>query len=140
MKKNLFKWHKEITCIFVLFIDFFFISFLFPLFQMIFWSITFPNLLDFSEIIKINLNSTQINFFVINLNNFSFAFVNFGTRVLKSNFLTFFKSFNCWICNTRNSYICSNYNFFSLLDNLFNINLKSFSLDHSSRSYIWLCN
>ena len=91
----------------------FFISFLFPLFQMIFWSITFPNLLDFSEIIKINLNSMKLIFLSSTLIIFLSLFVNFGTRVLKSNFFNFFfKSFNCWICNTWNSYICSNYNFF----------------------------
>ena len=71
----------------------FFISFLFPLFQMIFWSITFPNLLDFSEIIKINLNSMKLIFLSSTLIIFLSLFVNFGTRVLKSNFLTFFQVF-----------------------------------------------
>ena len=105
----------------------FFISFLFPLFQMIFWSITFPNLLDFSEIIKINLNSMKLIFLSSTLIIFLSLFVNFGTRVLKSNFLTFFSSLSIAGYAIPGIVISvAIITFFSLLDNLFNINLKSY--------------
>ena len=61
---------------------------------MIFWSITFPNLLELTEIIKINFNSTEINFIVINLNNFSFVFCKFWNKSFEKQFFKFFFKFS----------------------------------------------
>ena len=91
----------------------FFLSFLFPLFQMLFWSFNFPNFFDFEEIIKINFNSMKLIIFASTAIILLSFFVNFGTRVLKNNFLVFFfKSFNCWVCDSRDSYFSCYYNLF----------------------------
>ena len=70
----------------------FFISFLFPLFQMIYWSINFNDFFQFSEIIKLNVDSIKLIFLTsITIILLSF-FVNFGIRILDSKFLKFFSS------------------------------------------------
>lgn len=70
----------------------FFISFLFPLFQMVFWSLNFHDYFQFSEIIKLNVNSIKLIFLAsITIILLSF-FVNFGIRILDSKSLRFFSS------------------------------------------------
>ena len=59
---------------------------------MLFWSFTFPNSFDFLEIISINFNSMKLIFFASTVIIFLSFFVNFGTRVLKSNVLSFFSN------------------------------------------------
>ena len=91
MKKINLKGTKRILA-FLFCFTIFFISFLFPLFQMLFWSFTFPNSFDFLEIISINFNSMKLIFFASTVIIFLSFFVNFGTRVLKSNVLSFFSN------------------------------------------------
>ena len=71
----------------------FFISFIFPTIQMIFWTIKFPKYFDLTNILLLNLNTlTLVIFTSIVLISFSFL-INFGNRISKSkilNYLSFF--------------------------------------------------
>ena len=71
----------------------FFISFIFPTAQMIFWTIKFPKYFDLTNILLLNLNTlTLVIFTSIVLISFSFL-INFGNRISKSkilNYLSFF--------------------------------------------------
>ena len=59
---------------------------------MIYWSINFNDFFQFSEIIKLNVNSIKLIFLAsITIILLSF-FVNFGIRILDSKFLKFFSS------------------------------------------------
>ena len=67
----------------------FFISFLFPLFQMLYWTFSLPNLFEIQEIISMNVNSMKLILLASTVIITLSLFVNFGIRVLKSNFLIF---------------------------------------------------
>ncbi len=105
----------------------FFISFLFPLFQMFFWSFTFTNFFDLNEILKLNFNSLKLILLASTTIIFLSLFVNFGIRVLKSNFLNFFSNLSIAGYAIPGIVISvAVITFFSILDNLFNVNTKSF--------------
>ena len=105
----------------------FFFSFLFPLFQMFYWSFTFPNFFDFNEIIKMNFNSMKLILLASTVIILLSFFVNFGTRVLKNKFLIVFSNLSIAGYAIPGIVISvAIITFFSLLDNLFNIDIKSF--------------
>ena len=105
----------------------FFISFIFPLSQMIFWSFSFSNSINFQEVITLNLNSMKLIMLASTIIIFLSFFVNFGTRVLKSNFLTFFSNLSIAGYAIPGIVISvAIISFFSSLDNLLNLNVKSY--------------
>ena len=105
----------------------FFFSFLFPLFQMLFWSLTFPNSFDFLEVISMNFNSIKLIFFASTVIIFLSFFVNFGTRVLKSNVLSFFSNLSIAGYAIPGIVISvAIITFFSLIDNLLHLSIKSY--------------
>ena len=105
----------------------FLISFLFPLFQMLFWSLTFPNSFDFLEVISMNFNSIKLIFFASTVIIFLSFFVNFGTRVLKSNVLSFFSNLSIAGYAIPGIVISvAIITFFSLIDNLLHLSIKSY--------------
>lgn len=72
----------------------FFLSFIFPVSQMIFWIFKFPESLDFSLIFKLTFNTiTVVIFTTIVLISLSF-FTNYGMRVSKSKLLTLITNFS----------------------------------------------
>ena len=90
-KINLLKLNgiQKFFCIFILF-NSFFVSFLFPLLQMLSWTIKFPEYLNHLNLLKINLNTLKlviITAFILVI----FSFIcNYGVRVLRSKFLNYF--------------------------------------------------
>ncbi len=72
----------------------FFISFLFPVFQMSYWTIKFPKYIQDIDILKINLNTlylvgiSSIVLVLISL------FINYGSRISKSKALNFLTTFS----------------------------------------------
>ena len=65
----------------------FFLSFIFPLSQMIYWTIKFPKYFQDTNIIALNLNTLILVFFA-SITLISLAFlINFGNRISKSKFL-----------------------------------------------------
>jgi len=122
--KNLKGFHN-LLAFFICFLIFF-ISFIFPVLQMIYWSIKHSNYLDNINLLALNLNTL---FLIITtstiLISFSF-FCNFGNRLLKNNFL-----------NTISSLSISGYaipgilisiaviTIFSAISNFLDIELKS---------------
>ena len=65
----------------------FFLSFIFPLSQMLYWTLKFPKYFHDLNIISLNLNTLML-VFLASLVLISFAFlINFGNRISKSKFL-----------------------------------------------------
>jgi iron(III) transport system permease protein len=65
----------------------FFLSFIFPLSQMIYWTIKFPKYFQDTNIIALNFNTLILVFFA-SITLISLAFlINFGNRISKSKFL-----------------------------------------------------
>ena len=71
-----------------------FLSFLFPLSQMIYWTIKFPKYFHDINIVNLNINTlilvllASISIVIISL------FINYGSRVSKSKFLTYLTNFS----------------------------------------------
>ena len=84
-EKIYLKGYKKILATLYCFI-LFFVSFLFPLFQMIFWSFTFPNFFELTDIMNLNFNSLKLILLASTLIIVLSFFVNFGIRVLKASF------------------------------------------------------
>ncbi len=104
----------------------FFISFIFPFSQMIFWSYKFPEYYKNLNLIRLNLNTFTLilftSFFII---IFSFI-VNFGNRALKSKFLNLISTLSISGYAIPGIIISvSIISFISLMSNLFDVNLKS---------------
>ena len=104
----------------------FFISFIFPLFQMVYWSFKFPEYFDSLNILELNLNtfflitSTALILIITSL------ITNFGNRVLKSKFLNFISNLSISGYAIPGIIISvSIISFLSLLDNVMNLNLKT---------------
>jgi len=104
----------------------FFISFIFPFSQMIFWSYKFPEYAKNLNLIELNLNTFFLIFFTSLLIIFFSFLVNFGNRVLKSKFLNIITSLSISGYAIPGIIIAvSVISFFALLSDLLNINLKS---------------
>ena len=125
-EKIYLKGYKKILATLYCFI-LFFVSFLFPLFQMIFWSFTFPNFFELTDIMNLNFNSLKLILLASTLIIVLSFFVNFGIRVFKSKFLNLIS--NLSIAGYAIPGIVVSVaiiTFFSLLDNFFNVNIKSY--------------
>ena len=98
-------------CMFV-----FFVSFLFPVLQMLYWTIIFPKHLTDLNIIDLFLN-TILLVFLSSCVLISLAFIsNYGNRVSKSRFLEALTTFfNIWLCYTRHYLGCCIYKFHFLV-------------------------
>ena len=72
----------------------FFISFVFPVSQMIYWTIKFPKYIQDINILKINLNTLLLvglaSLFIV----FISLFINYGSRVSKSKILNYLTNFS----------------------------------------------
>ena len=72
----------------------FFISFLFPVSQMIYWTVKFPKYFQDINIIKINLNTLSLvglaSFIIVLVS----LFINYGSRVSKSKILSYLTNFS----------------------------------------------
>ena len=72
----------------------FFISFLFPVSQMIYWTVKFPKYIQDINIIKINLNTLSLvglaSFIIVLVS----LFINYGSRVSKSKILSYLTNFS----------------------------------------------
>ncbi len=105
----------------------FFLSFLFPLFQMLFWTFKFPEYYSNLDLIKLNLNTVKLilaSTIIIIVCSF---FSNFGIRVLQKKTLRFISSLSISGYAIPGIVISvSTITFFSILNEKFNINLKSF--------------
>ena len=72
----------------------FFVSFIFPLSQMIYWTIKFPKYIQDINILKINLNTlllvglASVSIVIISL------FINYGSRISKSKILNYLTNFS----------------------------------------------
>lgn len=104
----------------------FFISFIFPLFQMVYWSFKFPEYFHSLNILELNLNT----FFLITITALILItlslITNFGNRVLKNKFLNFISSLSISGYAIPGIIISvSIISFLSILDNVTNINLKT---------------
>ena len=60
---------------------------------MLYWTFSLPNLFEIQEIISMNVNSMKLILLASTVIITLSLFVNFGIRVLKSNFLIFFQTF-----------------------------------------------
>ena len=72
----------------------FFISFIFPVSQMIYWTLKFPKYIQDINILKINLNTMYLvglaSFFLV----FISLFINYGSRISKSKVLNYLTNFS----------------------------------------------
>ena len=72
----------------------FFISFIFPVSQMIYWTVKFPKYIYDLDILKININTLLL----VGLASFSIViislFINYGSRISKSRFLNYLTNFS----------------------------------------------
>ena len=72
----------------------FFISFIFPVSQMIYWTLKFPKYIQDINILKINLNTMYLvglaSFFLV----FISLFINYGSRISKSKILNYLTNFS----------------------------------------------
>ena len=72
----------------------FFISFLFPVSQMIYWTIKFPKYIQDINILKINLNTLLLVGLASLIITFVSLFINYGSRVTKSKILSYLTNFS----------------------------------------------
>ena len=101
------------------------ISFLFPLFQMLYWAFSNSNLYDYKQLLQLNLNSIKLiilsSLIIICLSLFS----NFGVRILRSKFLQFFSTLSISGYAIPGIVISiSVISLFTYLDNFFNLNFQ----------------
>ncbi len=72
----------------------FFVSFVFPVSQMIYWTLKFPKYIQDLDIIKINLNTL----YLVGLSSFVLVtislFINYGNRISKSKILSYLTNFS----------------------------------------------
>jgi len=72
----------------------FFLSFIFPLSQMLYWSFKFPKYFNDLNILILNFNTLSL-VFISSLSLIFFSFLtNYGNRVSKSNFLNYLSAFS----------------------------------------------
>lgn len=125
IKPKTLKGFYNLLAFFICFIIFF-ISFVFPVLQMIYWSIKYSNYFNNLNLLALNLNT----FFLITttstiLLSFSF-FSNFGNRLLKNNFLTILSNLSISGYAIPGILISiAVITIFSTISNFFNIELKS---------------
>ena len=72
----------------------FFISFLFPVSQMIYWTVKFPKYIQDINIIKINLNTLSLVGLASLIIVLVSLFINYGSRVSKSKILSYLTNFS----------------------------------------------
>ena len=72
----------------------FFISFIFPVSQMIYWTIKFPKYIQDIDIIKINLNTLYLVGLASLVLVFISLFINYGSRISKSKILNYLTNFS----------------------------------------------
>ncbi len=104
----------------------FFLSFLFPLFQMIFWSFQFPEYFSNINLFNLNVNTLKIVILTSLILIILSVITNFSIRVLKSrllNFISFFSVSGYAIPGIIIS--VSILSFLSFLDDFFVLNLKN---------------
>ena len=104
----------------------FFVSFLFPLFQMIFWTFQFPEYFSNIDLFKLNVNTLRIVIITSLILIILSVITNFSIRVLKSrllNFISFFSVSGYAIPGIIIS--VSILSFLSFLDDFFVLNLKN---------------
>ena len=85
-KKSLFAFS---FCLFV-----FLISFVFPVSQMIYWTVKFPKYIQDINILKINLNTMYLVGLASLILVFVSLFINYGSRVSKSKILNYLTNFS----------------------------------------------
>ncbi len=72
----------------------FFVSFLFPVSQMIYWTIKFPKYIQDLDIVKLNLNTLLL----VGIGSFTLVtislFINYGSRISKSKILNYLTNFS----------------------------------------------
>ena len=104
----------------------FFFSFLFPLLQMMFWVIRFPEHFTSLDIKQLNINT----FIIISVSSFviitSSFYANFGLRVLKKKILLILSTLSISGYAIPGIIISiSTISFFTMISNFLNINIKS---------------
>ena len=72
----------------------FFISFLFPVSQMIYWTVKFPKYIQDINIVKINLNTLSLVGLASLIIVLVSLFINYGSRVSKSKILSYLTNFS----------------------------------------------
>ena len=72
----------------------FFISFVFPVSQMIYWTFKFPKYIQDINILKINLNTLYLVSLASLVLVFISLFINYGSRISKSKILNFLTNFS----------------------------------------------
>ena len=72
----------------------FFISFLFPVSQMIYWTLKFPKYIQDINILKINLNTLYLVSLASIVLVFISLFINYGSRISKSKILNYLTNFS----------------------------------------------
>ncbi len=116
------------------------ISFLFPLSMMLSWTISFPNYFNLSQIIQLNLNSLKLIFISSIIIIFLSLIANFGERILKNNFLAFCSSLSISGYAIPGIVVSvAVIGFFTSLDNLFEINTKSYFIGSLSGLVFGYC-
>ncbi|MBS91625.1 MAG: iron ABC transporter [Rickettsiales bacterium] len=105
----------------------FFFSFLFPMFQMSFWAFKFPEHYENLDLVKLNFNTLKVIILTSIIIIFFSFFTNFCIRILKKRSLKLFASLSISGYAIPGILISvSTITFFSMLNELFEINLKSF--------------
>ena len=105
----------------------FFISFLFPLFQMLYWTFSLPKSFEIQEIISMNVNSMKLILLASTVIISLSLFVNFGIRVLKSKFLIFISNLSIAGYAIPGIVISvAIITFFSLTDDILGLNIKGY--------------
>ena len=116
------------------------ISFLFPLSMMLSWTVSFPNYFNLSQIIQLNLNSLKLIVISTIIIIFLSLITNFGERILKSNFLAFCSSLSISGYAIPGIVVSvAVIGFFTSLDNLFEINTKSYFIGSLSGLVFGYC-
>ena len=72
----------------------FFISFIFPVSQMIYWTLKFPKYIQDINILKINLNTMYLVFISSFILVIISLFINYGSRISKSKILNYLTNFS----------------------------------------------
>ena len=72
----------------------FFISFIFPVSQMIYWTVKFPKYIQDINILKINLNTMYLVGLASLVLVFISLFINYGSRISKSKILNYLTNFS----------------------------------------------
>ena len=108
--------------------------------MMLSWTVSFPNYFNLSQIIQLNLNSLKLIVISTIIIIFLSLITNFGERILKSNFLAFCSSLSISGYAIPGIVVSvAVIGFFTSLDNLFEINTKSYFIGSLSGLVFGYC-